>query len=162
MVIRLSNSFLMHSRSCCVRHPVRKTALRRLPLRTRNSPRTWCDPRIGTRGSNFCGLCSRPIPPIQKCPTSQGSLVALGEIYLDQERFDDAIVQLERARTIDPKEKSACSHLAVAYRRAGKPEEARRILNMLKDLHQAERGWVTEKMKTADDNPADSSSATHR
>jgi hypothetical protein len=47
----------------------------------------------------------------------------------------------------------------VAYRRAGKPEEARRILNMLKDLHQAERGWVTEKMKTADDNPADSSSA---
>jgi cytochrome c-type biogenesis protein CcmH/NrfG len=86
----------------------------------------------------------------------------LGEIYLDQERFDDAIVQLERARTIDPKEKSACSHLAVAYRRAGKPEEARRILNMLKDLHQAERGWVTEKMKTADDNPADSSSATPR
>jgi protein O-GlcNAc transferase len=88
--------------------------------------------------------------------------VALGEIYLDQERFDDAIVQLERARTIDPKEKSAYSHLAVAYRRAGKPEEARRILNMLKDLHQAERGWVTERMKTADENPAASSSVNPR
>lgn len=84
--------------------------------------------------------------------------VALGEIYLDQERFDDAIVQLEQARTIDPKEKSAYSHLAVAYRRAGRPEDARRVLNMLKDLHQAERGWVTEKMKTAnEDQPASSS-----
>jgi tetratricopeptide (TPR) repeat protein len=30
--------------------------------------------------------------------------VALGEIYLDQERYQDAIVQLERARAIDPKE----------------------------------------------------------
>jgi len=84
--------------------------------------------------------------------------VALGEIYLDQERFDDAIVQLERARAIDPKEKSAYSHLAVAYRRAGKAEDARRVLNMLKDLHQAERGWVTEKMKTANEIPAASSS----
>ena len=84
--------------------------------------------------------------------------VALGEIYLDQERFDDAIVQLERARTIDPKEKSAYSHLAVAYRRGGKTEDARRILNLLKDLHQAERGWVQEKMKTANENPAASSS----
>jgi cytochrome c-type biogenesis protein CcmH/NrfG len=85
--------------------------------------------------------------------------VALGEIYLDQERFDDAIVQLERARTIDPKEKSAYSHLAVAYRRAGRPEEARRVLNILKGLHQAERGWVNEKMKTTNEDFPGSSSA---
>jgi tetratricopeptide (TPR) repeat protein len=88
--------------------------------------------------------------------------VALGEIYLDQGRFNDAIVQLERARAIDPKEKSAYSHLAVAYRRAGKLEEARQTLNLLKDLHQRERGWVTDKMKTADANPAPPSSVTPR
>lgn len=88
--------------------------------------------------------------------------VALGEIYLDEERFDDAIAQLERARTIDPKEKSAYSHLAVAYRRSGKTEEAKRILTMLKDLHQAERGWATEKMKTASEDPAKASSAVSK
>ena len=85
--------------------------------------------------------------------------VALGEIYLDEERFDNAIVQLERARAIDPKEKSAYSHLAVAYRRSGKTEDAKRILNMLKDLHQAERGWATEKMKTANEDLATPSAA---
>ncbi len=62
--------------------------------------------------------------------------VALGEIYLDQERFDEAIVQLERARAIDPKEKSAYSHLAVAYRRLEDTDSARRILIMLKEFNQ--------------------------
>lgn len=51
--------------------------------------------------------------------------VALGEIYIDDERFKDAVDQLEQGRAIDPKEKSAYSHLAVAYRRLGDPDSAK-------------------------------------
>jgi tetratricopeptide (TPR) repeat protein len=79
--------------------------------------------------------------------------VALGEIYIDEERFKDAVVQLEQARAIDPKEKSAYSHLAVAYRKLGDPDSARRILGMLKDVHGQEQGWVHSRMKSGGDDP---------
>ena len=74
--------------------------------------------------------------------------VDLGEIYLDEGRYADAVAQLEEARKIDPKEKSAYSHLAVAYRRLGKTEDAKRILNLLKDIYQQDQGWTRTKMKS--------------
>ena len=46
--------------------------------------------------------------------------VALGEIYLDEERFKDAVAQLEQARTIDPKREvrllSPCRRVSPAGR----------------------------------------------
>jgi tetratricopeptide (TPR) repeat protein len=77
--------------------------------------------------------------------------VALGEIYIDEGRFKDAVDQLEKARAIDPKEKSAYSHLAVAYRRLGDKENARRTLEMLKDLHEQEEGWMHNRMKAGEE-----------
>jgi Flp pilus assembly protein TadD len=82
--------------------------------------------------------------------------VALGEIYIDEERFKDAVDQLQQARAIDPKEKSAYSHLAVAYRRLGDPDSAKRTLGMLKDIHDQEQGWVRNRMKSGDDGPSQS------
>ncbi len=83
--------------------------------------------------------------------------VALGEIYLDEERFKDAVSQLESARAIDPREKSAYSHLAVAYRHLGDVESAKRILGQLKDLYQQEQGWMHNKMKPATESSPESS-----
>lgn len=77
--------------------------------------------------------------------------VALGEIYIDEDRFKDAVDQLEQARAIDPKEKSAYSHLAVAYRRLGDPDRAKQILGMLKSIHDEEQGWMHTKMKSGED-----------
>jgi tetratricopeptide (TPR) repeat protein len=73
--------------------------------------------------------------------------VSLGSIYLDENRFADAAAQLEQARTIDPTERSAYSHLAVAYRRMGEPEKSKDVLNALKDMIERERRTTREKLK---------------
>ena len=75
--------------------------------------------------------------------------VSLGTIYLDEDRPQDAADQFERARTIDPKERSAYSHLAVAYRRLGQVDKSKEVLNALKDVIEQERQSTREKMKTA-------------
>lgn len=77
--------------------------------------------------------------------------VSLGSIYLDENRFADAAAQLEQARTIDPTERSAYSHLAVAYRRMGEPEKSKDVLNALKDLIEKERRTTREKLKPESD-----------
>lgn len=81
--------------------------------------------------------------------------VSLGSIYLDENRFHDAVIELEKARTIDPTERSAYSHLAVAYRRMGEPEKSKDVLNALKEMIEKERRSTREKMKAeSESNPA--------
>ncbi|MGA2674185.1 MAG: tetratricopeptide repeat protein [Terracidiphilus sp.] len=75
--------------------------------------------------------------------------ISLGTIYLDEDRAKDAVTQFEQARAIDPKERSAYSHLAVAYRRLGQVDKAKETLNSLKDVIEQERRSTREKMKTA-------------
>jgi tetratricopeptide (TPR) repeat protein len=75
--------------------------------------------------------------------------VSLGTIYLDEDRPKDAVEQFEKARAIDPKERSAYSHLAVAYRRLGQADKSKEVLNALKDVIGQERQSTREKMKTA-------------
>ena len=82
--------------------------------------------------------------------------VALGEIYLDEDRYSDAAKQLEQAKTIDPNETSAYSHLAVAYRKLGDMDRAKQALQALKEIHQREEGWTHMQMKTGDNPDADS------
>jgi len=81
--------------------------------------------------------------------------VALGEIYLTENRPKDAVVQLEKARSIDPKEKSIYSHLAVAYKRLGQPEDAKAVLEILKNMLDQERQSAIERMKPSSANPAE-------
>lgn len=88
--------------------------------------------------------------------------VALGEIYLDAERYKDAVAQLEKARAIDPREKSAYSHLAVAYRKLGDTEDAKRVLGLLKDIYQQEQGWMHNRMKPGNDSESATSQAGPR
>lgn len=64
--------------------------------------------------------------------------VALGEIYLTENRPKDAVIQLEEARSIDPKKKSVYAHLAVAYRRLGQTENAKAVILILKNIFDQE------------------------
>jgi predicted Zn-dependent protease len=73
--------------------------------------------------------------------------VSLGSIYLDENRFPEAVSQLDQARAIDPTERSAYSHLAVAYRRMGQPDKSKEVLNALKEMIERERRNTREKMK---------------
>ena len=75
--------------------------------------------------------------------------VSLGTIYLDEDRPGEAADQFEKARAIDPRERSAYSHLAVAYRRLGQVDKAKEVLNALKAVIEQERQSTREKMKTA-------------
>jgi Flp pilus assembly protein TadD len=63
----------------------------------------------------------------------------LAKLYLKENRVDEALLHLEKARSLDPKEKSAYSQLAVAYRRKGEPELATAMLKTLNQLNEEER-----------------------
>jgi predicted Zn-dependent protease len=62
--------------------------------------------------------------------------LALGKIYLDENRNREAVQQFEQARRIEPAEPSAYSHLAVAYRRLGQTEKAAAMLSVLKGMNE--------------------------
>ena len=72
-------------------------------------------------------------------PNFAESRVALAKIYLKDNRVEEAIAQLEKARALDSKNQAAYSQLAVAYRRQGKPELAKQMLSSLKELNEQER-----------------------
>src|SRR5205823_5161946 len=59
-------------------------------------------------------------------PNFPEALVALGKISLDAKRYDDAIQLLQRAIQLRPKMESAHYSLMLAYRNAGRVEDARR------------------------------------
>ena len=65
--------------------------------------------------------------------------IDLAKLYLKENRLDDAVRHLERAQSLDPKEKGAYSQLAVVYRRKGDPEKASAMLAALNKLNDDER-----------------------
>jgi tetratricopeptide (TPR) repeat protein len=75
--------------------------------------------------------------------------VALGMIYLDERRDADAAAQFEMARRVDPAERSAYSHLAVAYRRLGEVDKAKEVLSVLKGMSEQERIGDLARMKAS-------------
>jgi len=72
-------------------------------------------------------------------PNFPESRVALAKIDLKENGIEDAVAHLEKARALDPKNQAACSQLAIAYRRQGKPELAKQMLGSLKELNEQER-----------------------
>lgn len=74
--------------------------------------------------------------------------VSLGTIYLEENRPDAAADQFKQALLIDPGQRSALSHLAIAYRRLGQTENARNTRNSLKKIVENEQAIPKEKMKT--------------
>jgi tetratricopeptide (TPR) repeat protein len=90
---------------------------------------------------------------LEKSTTLDPSLclphVALGMIYLDQQRNADAAEQFEQARSVDPSEPSAYSHLAVAYKRLGEIDKAKAVLGVLQRMNEQEHIADLERMKAA-------------
>jgi tetratricopeptide (TPR) repeat protein len=76
--------------------------------------------------------------------------ISLGTIYLREQRYSDAAVEFEAARTIDPSENSAYSHLAVAYRHLGQPEKAKEVLAALQTLLEQQRSGARTQAKASD------------
>ena len=64
--------------------------------------------------------------------------IALGKVYLLENRLSDAIAHLEMARQIDPSNASVYSNLAAAYHRQGNLQKAQDTLATLAKLNQAQ------------------------
>lgn len=71
--------------------------------------------------------------------TFEPSRVQLAKLKLREGHVDEAVELLEQARSLDPKDKAACSQLAIAYRRQGKPELAAAMLSALTKLNDEDR-----------------------
>lgn len=75
------------------------------------------------------------------------ALVALGRVRLDSKRYDEAIQLLQRAIQLRPKMESAHYSLMLAYRNAGRAEEARREKAQLDQLQRPPEGEFSEFLK---------------
>lgn len=72
-------------------------------------------------------------------PKFHASRVELGETYLSEKRFGDAVLELEKAHQLDPKDRAACAQLFIAYRKLGRTREADQVLAELKKLNSDQR-----------------------
>ena len=72
-------------------------------------------------------------------PRFAPSFVQLGKLELREGHVDEAVALLEKARALDPTDKAAYSHLAIAYRRQGKAAMATGMLAELAKLNDEER-----------------------
>lgn len=75
------------------------------------------------------------------------ALVALARIRLQSRRYDEAIQLLQRAIQLRPKMESAHYSLMLAYRNAGRAEDARREKAELDQLQRPPEGEFTEFLK---------------
>jgi tetratricopeptide (TPR) repeat protein len=71
-------------------------------------------------------------------PTYVSARISLGKLYLMEGRMDDAIVHLNVARELDPKNSAVYSNLAAAYRRKGDTAHAEEMLAILDKLNKEE------------------------
>lgn len=85
--------------------------------------------------------------------------VSLGSIYLEENRAAAAAAQFKQALLIDPGQRSALSHLAIAYRRLGQTKNARNTLASLKEIVEREQAVPRGKMKTVEEAPLSQSAA---
>jgi tetratricopeptide (TPR) repeat protein len=76
-------------------------------------------------------------------PNHAGAQIALGKLYLMENRLDKAIAHLEAGRQLEPSNPSSYSNLATAYRRRGNLEQAQQILMLLSDLNQQQEARIT-------------------
>lgn len=70
-------------------------------------------------------------------PTDPASQIALGQIYLQAGRLEDAIAHLEKARQMKPNQPTVYANLAKAYQRHGDAQQAQQALDTLQKLNQA-------------------------
>jgi tetratricopeptide (TPR) repeat protein len=75
--------------------------------------------------------------------------ISLGKIYMDEKRYAEAAEQFEAAKRIDPTERAAYSHLAIAYRHLGDLQRSSDALAALKKMSDQDRIAELQQMKVA-------------
>ncbi|HLH34296.1 MAG TPA: tetratricopeptide repeat protein [Alloacidobacterium sp.] len=71
---------------------------------------------------------------VKEKPRYSTAQIALGRLYLMENRTADAVLHLETARRLEPQNRAVYANLAEAYRRLGEKEKARQMLKQLGNL----------------------------
>ncbi|HTS12674.1 MAG TPA: tetratricopeptide repeat protein [Candidatus Limnocylindrales bacterium] len=85
---------------------------------------------------------------ITERPSYSRSRISLAKLYLMGDRVDEAISQLETARTLDPENPAVYSYLAAAFRRKGDLSQAREALAVLARLNNEQVTSIREEGAT--------------
>jgi tetratricopeptide (TPR) repeat protein len=86
-------------------------------------------------------------------PEFPEALIALGRARLAAKRHDEAITLLEKAVQLTPQSESAHYALMLAYRNAGRREDAQRQSQRLNELQKSPEGEFTEFLKRIGEQP---------
>jgi tetratricopeptide (TPR) repeat protein len=79
--------------------------------------------------------------------------LAIGKVYLDRKQYAEAIARLEKVVAAQPKNEGARYALMLAYRNAGRAEDAAREAAALESLRQPPEGEFTEFLKRIGEKP---------
>lgn len=90
---------------------------------------------------------------IELDPDFPEALIALGRSRLAANRHDEAITLLEKAVQLTPQSESAHYALMLAYRNAGRREDAQRQSQRLNELQKSPEGEFTEFLKRIGEQP---------
>lgn len=77
---------------------------------------------------------------LQHDPADEGTKVQLGQVYLEQKRFADAIVLFREALSAEPHNVTAAYNLAMALIRSGATEEGRQAMERFQTLRDSRYG----------------------
>ena len=86
-------------------------------------------------------------------PNFAEALIALGRLHLDANRTGQAITLLERGVKLVPRSESAHYALMIAYRNAGRRDDAERQKQQLDELQASPEGEFTEFLKRIGEQP---------
>jgi tetratricopeptide (TPR) repeat protein len=84
-------------------------------------------------------------------PDFPEALIAVARLRSDAKQYDDAIVLLERAIALQPRNETAHYNLMMAYRNAGRPAEAQREKTEIEKLQKPPEGEFTDFLKRLGD-----------
>ncbi len=90
---------------------------------------------------------------VQLDPDFAEAVIALGRLHLDANRNEQAIALLERAVKVVPQSESAHYALMIAYRNAGRRDDAQRQKQQLDELQKSPEGEFTEFLKRIGEQP---------
>jgi predicted Zn-dependent protease len=71
---------------------------------------------------------------VSERPNNSSAQIALGNLYLLDNKLDDAVTHLEIGRRLEPRNPEVYSHLANAYQRLGERQKAQEMLAILGQL----------------------------
>lgn len=87
---------------------------------------------------------------IAENPGYAQSRISLAQVYLLENRLQDAIAQLDAARALDPKNPAVYSHLAAALRRTGDKKRLQEVVAVLAALNQRQVTQIRDAGKSGE------------